>query len=198
MKTNILLRRPPFLHFSFFILPLLLLACVASRAENWTSIFNGTNLNGWAVMNGGKFSVSDNAIQIQGGMGWLRTERAFTNFVLQVEWRGLETNYNSGIFLRCVQEGKPMPTNGWQVNLKQADLGAFLKNKDIKLSPKPPVVPVGEWAVFTMSAQGTNATLWLNGQKLWTSGFDAESGFIGIQAEDKKMEIRSVRLQPLP
>ena len=166
--------------------------------ENWTPLFNGTNLDGLVVMNGAKFSVTNGAIQIEGGMGWLRSERAFTNFVLEAEWRGLETNYNSGFFLRAELTGKPMPTNGWQINLKQADLGAWLQNKDIKLSPKPPIVPHGEWATFTMEAHGTNATLWLNGQKLWTQGFDAPSGFIGIQAEDKRMELRSVRVRELP
>ena len=59
--------------------------------ENWTPLFNGTNLDGWVVMNGAKFSVTNGAIQIEGGMGWLRSERAFTNFVLEAEWRGLET-----------------------------------------------------------------------------------------------------------
>ena len=38
----------------------------------------------------------------------------------------------------------------------------------------------------------------LNEQKLWTQGFDATSGFIGIQAEDKRMELRSVRVRELP
>jgi hypothetical protein len=149
-------------------------------------------------MNGGKFSVTNGAIQIQGGMGWLRTERAFTNFVLEAEWRGLETNYNSGFFLRAGMDGKPMPTNGWQINLKQADLGALLKNKDILVSLKPSIVPHGEWATFTMTARGTNVTLELNGQKLYEHGFDAVSGFIGIQAEDKRMELRSVRVRELP
>ncbi|MEY4917431.1 MAG: hypothetical protein RL616_1344 [Verrucomicrobiota bacterium] len=181
----------------------LILSCVSCATasapfEKWISLFNGTNLDGWAVMNGGKFAVTNGAIQIQGGMGWLRTERAFTNFVLQAEWRGLETNYNSGFFLRSGLEGKPMPTNGWQVNLKQADLGALLKNKDILVSPKPSIVPHGEWATFAMTARGTNVTLELNGQKLYEHGFDATSGFIGIQAEDKKMELRSVRVLELP
>ncbi len=167
-------------------------------AEKWMPLFNGTNLDGWVVMNDAKFSATNGVIQIEGGMGWLRTERTFTNFVLEAEWRGLETNYNSGFFLRAELEGKPMPTNGWQVNLKQADIGAWLQNKDIKFSPKPPIVSDGEWAKFTIEARGTNATLWLNGQKLWTRDFDAASGFIGIQAEDKRMELRSVRVRELP
>lgn len=167
-------------------------------APKWTSLFNGTNLDGWTAMNDGKFAVENGAIQIRGGMGWLRSERAFTNFVLEAEWRGLETNYNSGFFLRAGLEGKPMPAGGWQVNLKQTDLGAWLKDKDIKLSPKPAIIPHGEWATFTMEAHGTNASLWLNGKKLWTHGFDAASGFIGIQAEGKRMEVRSVRVRELP
>ncbi len=165
MKINSRLRRFLFLPSSFFLLPLLLLTIVGARAQGWTPLFNGTNLDGWVVMNEGKFSVTNGAIKINGGMGWLRTERVFTDFVLEAEWRGLETNYNSGFFLRAGLEGKPMPTNGWQVNLKQTDLGAWLKDKDIKLSPKPAAVPVGEWARFTMEARGTNATLWLNDQK---------------------------------
>ena len=175
-----------------------LAGCASETETNWTPLFNGTNLDGWAVMNDAKFSVTNGAIRIEGGMGWLRSERAFTNFVLEAEWRGLETNYNSGFFLRAGLEGKPMPTDGWQVNLKQADLGAWLKNKDIKVSPKPPIVPEGVWAKFTMEARGTNATLWLNGQKLWTRDFDAASGFIGIQAEERRMELRSVRVRELP
>lgn len=91
-----------------------------------------------------------------------------------------------------------MPTNGWQINLKQADLGALLKNKDIKLSTKPAIVPQGEWANFTMEVHGTNVSLSLNGNHLWTHEIDATSGFVGIQAEDKKMEIRSVRIRELP
>lgn len=182
----------------------LLIALIADKTfadvppEKWTPLFNGTNLDGWVAMNSAKFSVANGAIHIEGGMGWLRTERTFTNFVLKAEWRGLETNYNSGFFLRAELDGQPMPTNGWQVNLKQTDLGAWLKNKDIKYSPKPPIVPDGEWATFTMQARGTNATLWLNGQKLWTCDFDAASGFIGIQAEGKRMELRSVQVRELP
>jgi hypothetical protein len=198
MKTNSHLRWLRFLYASFVIMPLLAITQLAMASDaKWVSLFNGTNLDGWVVMNAGKFSVTNGAIKIESGMGWLRTERAFTNFTLEVEWRGLETNYNSGIFLRASRDGRPMPTNGWQVNLKQTDLGAWLQDKNIKLSPKPAIVPPGEWATFTIAVQGTNASLSLNGTHLWTQGFDAESGFIGIQAEGKRMEIRSVRVREL-
>ncbi|MFM2293640.1 MAG: hypothetical protein RLZZ350_53 [Verrucomicrobiota bacterium] len=175
-----------------------LVALADEPSVKWTPLFNGTNLNGWVTMNDGQFVATNGVIRIAGGMGWLRTERAFTNFVCEAEWRGLETNYNSGFFIRAGLEGKPMPTNGWQINLKQADLGALLKDKTILVSPKPSLVPEGEWATFTMTAHGTNVVLELNGQKLYEHGFDATSGFIGIQAEAKQMEVRSVRVRELP
>ena len=165
--------------------------------EKWVSLFNGTNLDGWVTMNDGQFVATNGVIRIAGGMGWLRTERAFTNFVCEAEWRGLETNYNSGFFIRCGVEGKQFPTNGWQINLKQADLGALLKNKDIVVSPKPPVIADGVWAKFTMTARGTNVALELNGQKLYEHGCDATNGFLGLQAEAKVMEVRSVRVREL-
>ena len=167
------------------------------RPARWTSLFNGTNLDGWVTMNEGKFSVTNGVIHIAGGMGWLRTERMFTNFIFEAEWRGLETNYNSGFFIRCGLEGKPFPTNGWQVNLKQADLGALLKNKDIILSPKPPVVQEGVWANFTMEARGQMLSLELNDKKIYEYEFDATNGFLGIQAEGKAMELRNLRVREL-
>ena len=184
---------------SLFVAGLITLRSLADApVEKWTSLFNGTNLDGWVSVNDGKFAVTNGVIHIAGGMGWLRTERTFTNFVCEAEWRGLETNYNSGFFIRCGLEGKQFPTNGWQINLKQTDLGALLKNKDILVSPKPPTIADGVWAKFTMTAHSTNVALELNGQKLYAHSCDAASGFIGIQAEGKQLEFRNVRVRELP
>ena len=88
--------------------------------DKWKSLFNGKDLTGWVVMNEAAFTVTNGGIQLQKGSGWLRTEREYTNFILEAEWRALETNYNSGFLIRAGLEGKPFPRDVWQVNLKES------------------------------------------------------------------------------
>ena len=81
-------------------------------------------------------------LHLEGGKGWLRTEKEYTNFILEGEWRGLATNYNSGFFLRAPLDGKPWATNVWQVNLKQSAIGELLGGSkkvvhSVTLTPTP-------------------------------------------------------------
>jgi hypothetical protein len=84
----------------------------------WASLFNRQDLTGWVAMNDGALSVSNGLLHMGRSTGWLRTERQYSDFILEIEWRALETNCNSGFFLRAASEGEPFPENVWQVNLK--------------------------------------------------------------------------------
>lgn len=162
-------------------------------------LFNGTNLSGWTSMSGGKFYVTNRVIRAEGGKGWLRTDRAFTNFIFDVEWRGLETNYNSGIFVRAPLEGNPWATNVWQVNAKQSAIGELLEGSTKIVPVNAPKLPAGEWIKFHVEARGSELTLDVNGQRAWKfSQFTPSSGYIGLQAEGKTFEFRSLRITELP
>ncbi len=62
----------------------------APKTEHWESLFNGKDLGGWVVMNDATFTVTNANLRLVKGMGWLRTEKQYTNFVLEAEWRALE------------------------------------------------------------------------------------------------------------
>jgi hypothetical protein len=168
-------------------------------AAAWQPLFNGKDLSGWVKMSDGSFSATNGVIRLDGGKGWLRTERQFTDFVLEVEGRGLETNYNSGIFIRAPSEGKPWATNVWQVNLKQNAIGDLLEGS-IRLVPsKLPAKPVGEWTKFRIEARGRSVSLDVDGQRVWDfKEFTPARGFIGLQAEGKSVEFRNLRIGVLP
>lgn len=164
--------------------------------ESW---FNGRDLTGWKPMSGGKFYVTNEVIRAEGGKGWLRTDRVFTNFIFDVEWRGLETNYNSGIFVRAPLEGDPWATNVWQVNLKQSAIGELLEGSQKIVPVNAPRLPAGEWIKFHVEARGRELTLDINGQRAWKfSEFTPINGYIGLQAEGKAFEFRNLRLTELP
>ena len=163
------------------------------------SLFNGHDLSGWTSMHDGKFFVTNGVIRAEGGKGWLRTGQAFTNFILEVEWRGLETNYNSGIFIRAPLEGNPWATNVWQINAKQNAIGELLEGSKKIVPVNTPAIPVGEWVKFRIEARGRELSLDVNGQRAWKfSDFPLTSGFIGLQAEGKTFEFRALTIQPLP
>src|SRR5512132_3500615 len=102
-------------------LPCALFAADSTEAK-WESLFNGKDLSGWVSVNDTEFIVTNGNLRLVRGMGWLRTEKQYKDFVYEVEWRALVPEYDSGLFIRAGLEGKPWPTDGWQVNL----LGAAL------------------------------------------------------------------------
>ena len=161
-------------------------------------LFNGKDLSGWVVMNDAKFSVTNGVIHLDRSTGWLRTEKEYTDFVLVAQWRALETNYNSGFYIRAGLVGTPYPTNAFQVNLKEMALGELLKGKTRVVESTTKPFPVGEWVEFRMEARGKILTLDVNGQRAWEyNGLDTDRGCIGIQAESKLMEFRNVRVREL-
>ena len=57
---------------------------------------------------------------------WVRTEKAYGDFVLELEWKALKKEkYDSGVFIRAVSP--PAGTSPWpernQVNLRQDLMG---------------------------------------------------------------------------
>lgn len=162
-----------------------------------TPLFNGRDLSGWTVMNGAKFYATNGVIHLDASSGWLCTTQVFTNFIFEAECRGMQTNYNSGIFIRTGQEGKPFPPNAWQINLKQSALGALLLGKDTVVSNCLPAKPVGEWFKFRITVSGSSAALDADGVRLWKyDHLDAANGNIGLQAEGKAFEFRNLRVWP--
>lgn len=162
----------------------------------WESLFNGKDLTGWVVMNDATFMVTNGVLHLEKGPGWLRTEKEYTDFTLEAEWRALETNYNSGFFIRAGLEGKPFPKNVWQVNLKESAIGQLLRGRPEVLPSKTPKFPVNEWVKFRMEARGKKLTLDVNGQRAWEfDDLDVSRGYIGLQAEGKSFDFRNLRVQ---
>jgi len=194
--------------FRFLFRGSLLATCLAcatavSAAEGapegrWLTLFNGKDLTGWVPVHDVTFVATNGNLRLVKGMGWLRTEKPFADFILEVEWRALEPKYDSGLFLRAGLEGKPWPTGGWQVNLKDNMLGGLVKGTSIMAPAETPRMPVNKWVKFRLEVRGKKITLDVDGERAWEfNGVDAERGYIGIQAEDKSFEFRNFRLQEL-
>ena len=47
--------------------------------EGFASLFNGKTLDGWHLMNGAKFVAEDRVIKLNGGRGWLRSDKEYAD-----------------------------------------------------------------------------------------------------------------------
>ncbi|RME91310.1 MAG: DUF1080 domain-containing protein [Verrucomicrobia bacterium] len=173
-------------------------AAVGAENGGWRSLFDGRTLDGWAVVNEATFEVHDGCLRLVRGMGWLRTEEAFGNFVLEFECRPLVERYDSGVFFRAGLEGRPWPRDAWQLNLRHDMLGALVKGYQAKVPKGVPGVPVGQWVKFRLTVQDAQARLEVDGREVWSyEGIDVPKGYIGIQAEERAFDFRNLRIRPL-
>jgi 3-keto-disaccharide hydrolase len=187
---------------TLFAVGFALLQAVAGADEikdaKWQSLFNGKDLTGWSPVHDVTFVVTNGNLQLVKGMGWLRTQKQFTNFIFEAEWRALVSDYDSGFFIRAGLDGKPWPNAAWQVNLKDSSLGGLVKGLKTIVPAETPRMPVGKWVKFRLEVRGKKVSLDVDGERNWEfAELDAERGYIGIQAEDRAFEFRHLRIQEL-
>ena len=70
-------------------------------STEYTSIFDGKTLDGWAMIGSGKFIITDDGSLRSAGHGILwYTKTKYKNFVLELNWKISKEDDNSGVFVR--------------------------------------------------------------------------------------------------
>lgn len=147
------------------------------------ALFDGKTLDGWTVINC-EATVDDGDILLVAGNGLVQTEKMYGDFVLEFEWKALrEGRWDSGVYFRydSVPEGKPWPAR-YQVNLRYDMAGHVGSLPEARTEG---LTKAGEWNQYTLTVQGTKASLAINGTPAWEADGLAgpEKGYIAIQAE---------------
>ncbi len=173
------------------------------------SLFNGTNLDNWVIENDAQFSVQNGVLKVNRGTGWLRSAGVFANFTLVMEFRFLETEANSGIFVRTGptsnNDENGWPNNGYQVQCMDIITGKaplatmipygappFEHQSDLAALAKA-YKPLGEWQTYEITCAGETLEVKLNGKRITTAtSIMNRQGHIGIQAEHGLLEFRKI------
>jgi hypothetical protein len=156
---------------------------VFNRGIKRIALFDGKTLDGWTVIKC-QAEVSDGDILLVSGNGLVQTEKKYSDFILDFEWKALRAErWDSGVYFRynSVPSNRPWP-NRYQVNLRY-DMAGYLGNL-AKVEDKS-LVKAGEWNHFKLTVQGSTASLEINGKPAWeTDGLEGpETGYIALQAE---------------
>ena len=203
------------------ILPYLTLSLIASllvgcgsateESSSTISLFNGENLDGWEIQNGGQFSVADGVLKINKGTGWLRSADTFGDFKLTMEYRFMEKDANSGIFVRTGptshDDENGWPNNGYQVQCFDTLEGEYplgfiipygapeFKSDSSLDALKSVYKPAKEWLTYEISCQGETVEVKLNGTVITTAiEIKNLTGHIGIQGEHGHLEFRKIEV----
>ena len=187
----------------------------ASTATSAIQLFNGQDLDGWEIVNNGQFSVEDGILKLDRGTGWLRSSETFGDFVLTMEFRFLEEEANSGIFVRTGptsrDDDRGYPDNGYQIQCMDIITGdgnllgqmipygapPFEHEFDIE-ALKEAYNPTGEWQTFEITAEGENLSVRLNRVLITTAtSIKNLTGHIGIQGERGLLEFRKIEVEEI-
>jgi hypothetical protein len=205
------------------LISVLMLLAVTGFAKKKQSLFNGKNLTGWYVyVNDAKvdankyFYVKDGTIETVGvPVGYLRTQKEFSNYRLHVEWRYPENPVNSGIMLHTTGPDKIWVTH-YQAQLKHQNAGDFIvhgvgekatinnvvytsteKDKPVVSKQHPSnEKPAGEWNSYDITCKGNTVEVRVNGLLQNTAtNCSLTKGAIALQAEGSKIQFRNIWIE---
>ncbi len=171
------------------------LATMASATAQKTSLFNGSDLEGWNIHGTEKWYVAAGVLICESGSeekyGYLSTDKFYDDFILTLEFKQ-EANGNSGVFFRSTLEGTKI--SGWQVEVAPPnhDTGGIYESygRGWLIKPdakKDKALKMGEWNKMKIRVVGEKVTTWLNGKKmvcLSDEKIGAGKGAIALQIHD--------------
>ena len=179
-------------------------ATAPGSSVGWTPLYDkGSNLNDWTLVGDANWRLQDDAIQADFLRGkvpsYLVSKAQYTDYHIRAEF-WVDSQTNSGIFIRCQDPTKIGAHNCYEVNIWDTrpdptyGTGAIV---DVaKVSPMPRAG--GQWNVMEITAQGDALTVKLNGvvtssarNNKWTKGH------IALQYGSGVVKFKQVLIKPI-
>ncbi len=199
-----------------------------SKPLSFQPLFNGVDLTGWIDVNTSSetWQVRDSMIVCSGHpIGVMRTDRQYENFILEVEWRHMESGGNSGVFIWSEGEqfapDEPL-TKAIEVQMLELEWASIHNRTDAyvhgELFPTMGMTAIpdnprgtrskslekrcrgkGEWNKYIVVAVDGVVKLSVNGK--FVNGLRAsqrKKGYICLEAEGAEIHFRNLRILELP
>jgi len=219
----------------------LLVAAGQQPPAGFTPLFNGTDLSGWrgrqqdySPYEEAKLTKDDLAARqaqwnadrdqhwrvdpathelVSDGHGvFLATDRNYADFELVIDWKMVEHNGDSGVYIRAFPQVQIWdPENPKEVKNGAPKGSGALWNDNADNPGKWPLVkadnPVGEWNTFRIRVVGDKVSVWLNGKQtvdaqVLDNYFDRAqpvlpSGPIELQTHGSEMRFRNIYVREI-
>ncbi len=173
-------------------------SAIGQVGDGWTTLFDGSSLDGWRVLGDANWELEDGAVQADSGAGFLVTEDSYADFELSLEF-WVNEPANSGIFIRCADPASVTDRNSYEVNIYDTRADQTYRTGGIVhiASPTSVIDAGGRWNTYEITAHGPRLTVTLNGTRL----VDVEDtqyaeGPIALQYGAGIVKFRNVRIKP--
>lgn len=189
-------------------------------ALGFASLFNGTDLSGWAGATE-NYEVIDGAIRCQAGKGGvLRTTEEYGDFVVRLEFK-VPAGGNNGLAIRYPGEGDPAYTGMTELQVLDNEAEKYAKldprqyhGSAYGMAPahRGYQRPVGEWNYQEVTVIGSTIKVELNGSVILDAdlskvtefagdkehpGKDLAKGFFGFAGHGDAVEFRKIAIKKL-
>ncbi len=204
--------------FGFIFLLGAVLLTAKARGTDAVALWNGRDLTGWKAFFTNEVNLAElwratNGVLHLAGkpMGYLRTEKRFSNFHLHAEWRWpvAVSNDNSGVFVFMNQPEAIWPVSV-ECQLKNGSAGELVgqgsvdftapliaKKKRAKIS-QATEHPMGEWNAYDIYCRSNTIETFVNGvHQVFVDKVTVSSGNVGLQLEGFPVEFRNIWLEPV-
>jgi hypothetical protein len=179
------------------------LPTAAQSGPGWTTLLDGTSLDGWNRVGESNWRIEDGAVVADKlaskTPAHLVSKSPYKNFMLHVEFWASD-DANSGIYLRCADPNTITDRSCYEVNIfdKRPDpsygTGAIVHFAEVDPMPKA----AGQWNTFEIVADGRLISATLNGKKTAEvrNGLFSEGPFT-LQHGAGTIKFRKVAIKPL-
>jgi hypothetical protein len=191
--------------------------------EEPIDLFNGKDLSNWTFDFFAEDVEPSDIYRVEGGViknagrpvAVMRTQQAYANYELEVQWRWPKKGGNSGVLIHC---SSPRERNIWpkslECQLASNNAGDFwvigesieVKDPDKRTRGRRTANytddsehKIGQWNTMIVQARGDTVKVFVNGtlvNEAWDCS--ASGGAICLQAEGTPIEYRKVQIRPLP
>ena len=172
---------------------------VSAQSGGWTTLFDGSNLNGWNELGNANWALAEGAVQADSGSGFLVTTESYADFELTLEF-WVDEPANSGVFIRCADGQSVRDTSAYEVNIYDTRPDQTYRTGGIVhfAAPTSVIMTGGRWNTYEIVAQGPRLRVTLNGtQTVDVSDSQYADGPIALQYGAGVVKFRNVRVRRL-
>lgn len=170
-------------------------------ADEWVPVFDGSSIDHLNVLGDANWQIEDGSVgaDSSSGASFLVTPDDYSDFELELEF-WVNTEANSGIFLRCQDPAAITDTSCYEVNIFDTRSDQTYRTGGIVnlVAPAEFVYTGGQWNRYEITASGNRLQVTLNGRDLVdVEDSQFSSGPIALQYGAGTVRFRNVRVRPL-
>ena len=170
-----------------------------AQGAGWTTLFDGSTLDGWRVLGDANWELADGAVSANSGSGFLVSGVSYGDFELTLEF-WVDEPANSGVFIRCSDPENVGAGNSYEVNIFDTRADQTYRTGGIVnlAAPASVINTGGQWNSYEITAQGSRLVVILNGtQMVDTTDDQFASGPFALQYGAGTVRFRNVQIRSL-